>query len=74
MKVHYVQIIKLSKALAVTLLILQASLPLVLALEATQNQTFFYWHLLRKLMCHSVTKGRRFWCVEAGSSICTHKI
>jgi hypothetical protein len=44
LNVHSVQPIKLSEALAVTLLILQASLPLV----AKQNQTFFYWHFLKK--------------------------
>jgi hypothetical protein len=51
LNVHSFQPIKLSsasaKALAVTLLILQASLPL----EAMQNQTFFYWHLLKKASC-----------------------
>jgi hypothetical protein len=39
---HSVQPITLSKALAVTVLILQASLPL----EATQKQMLFYWHLV----------------------------
>jgi hypothetical protein len=44
MNVHSVQPTKLSKALAVTLLDLQAS-PF---LKARQNQKYFYRHLLKK--------------------------
>jgi hypothetical protein len=44
---HSVQLIMPSKALAVNVLILQASLPL----EATQKQMLFYWHLLKEASC-----------------------